>query len=42
MELETIKEKCNLKERILLFLFKKYTYKVYNIARIETFNNIYK
>lgn len=42
MELEKIKEKCNFKERILLFLFKKYTYKIYNIARVEVVNHFIK
>ncbi len=43
MEEDIVKEiekECNFKERILLKIFTKTFMKVYNIARIKTFNSL--
>lgn len=37
---EEIKKECNLKERILLKVFRKTFLKVYNIVRIKIVNSI--
>lgn len=34
-----LEKKLNLKEKILIRVFKKYTYKIYNITRIYITNN---
>lgn len=38
--LKEIEKECNFKERILIKLFTKTFFKVYNLARIKIINNL--
>lgn len=40
--LDELKNELNWREKIIMYVFTKYTYKVYNIARIMTMNRFLK
>lgn len=40
--LDEVKKELNWKEKIIMHVFTRYTYKVYNIARVMTMNRFLK
>lgn len=40
--IKDVKQKCNIREKIIISFFKNLIIKVYHISRINTYNNIIK